>query len=82
MTSDHFWDAVDTVKATLIDTAKETFPTNAVVPTPQVWAFDSRSDKPLTGYTVCRDYTRGPDALLAISSLGILADALRAELVV
>jgi hypothetical protein len=82
MTSDHFWDAVDTVKATLIDTAKETFPTNAVVPTPQVWAFDSRSDKPLTGYAVCRDYTRGPDALLAISSLGILADALRAELVV
>lgn len=66
----------------MIYTAKESFPTNGVVPTPQVWAFDSRGDKPLTGYAVCRDYTRGPDAVVAISSLGILADALRAEVVV
>lgn len=82
MTLDDFWETVDTVKATMINTAKETFPTNGVAPTPQVWAFDSRGDKPLTGYATCRDYTRGADAAVAISSLGILAAALRAELVV
>jgi hypothetical protein len=82
MHPDEFFDAVDSVKTTLIDTAKSTFPTNGVVPTPQVWAFDSGSSKGLMGYAVCRDYSRGPDAGVAIGSLGILADAMHADLVV
>ncbi|OBB79336.1 hypothetical protein [Mycolicibacterium peregrinum] len=82
MSPDEFFDTVDAVKATLIERAKSSFSTNGVVPTPQMWAFSSTSSKGLMGYAVCRDYTRGADAALGIGSLGILADAMHADLLV
>lgn len=82
MRDDELFLIVDAVKEGLIETAKSVFPETGVVPTPQIYCFDSASAKGLIGYAVCRDYTRGPDAGVAIGSLGILADAMDADLVV
>ncbi len=82
MSPDEFFDTVDAVKTTLIEQAKAILLTNGVAPTPQMWAFSSTSSKGLMGYAVCRDYTRGTDAAVGIGSLGILADAMHADLVV
>lgn len=82
MQDDEFSIIVDAVKEGLLETAQSVFPETGVVPTPQIYCFDSASSKGLVGYAVCRDYARGPDAGVAIGSLGILADAMDADLVV
>ncbi|WP_441964665.1 hypothetical protein [Mycolicibacterium houstonense] len=82
MRDDELFLIVDAVKEGLIETAKSVFPETGVVPTPQIHCFSVDSSKGLVGYAVCRDYTRGPDAGVAIGSLGILADAMDADLVV
>ncbi|CPW42266.1 Uncharacterised protein [Mycobacteroides abscessus subsp. bolletii] len=71
-----FIDTVATLKATMVQAAKESSLPRGVLPRPQIFVLQEGQDPALLGYAICRPYKRGADAAAAIAGLGHLASAM------